>query len=299
MSIITYHIDNIKHTMTIGKDTTNKYEITDKLNNLFINLKQILLIWIEFAKQYEIEWWVCAGTLLGAIRHKGFIPWDNDIDICIMYKDYHKISKLRKTFKELVIEKVDIGFRASLPALKYPFMDIFIVDYELKTNIINLCGPVIKGKKYFYGSECFQTEYYNKEELYPLQQHLFEDMYVPIPYDSKTYLYRVYGKNCLNVVKIYPHVELHELLTMIPLDKIISSIVHKTITKYETTLNIKKRERLSLLLGKIACSICESKFDPRYYMNMIIDYQKNIFESNILKMFDIKKNIKKLVKLNF
>ena len=69
---------------------------------------KVLSFVISVCKKYDIPYFADYGTLLGAVRHKGFIPWDDDIDICLKRSDYMRLIEAFK--KENNTDYVYNGF---------------------------------------------------------------------------------------------------------------------------------------------------------------------------------------------
>ena len=81
-----------------------------KFRTLYVEL----LIFIDnVCRKYDIDYWLGFGTLLGAVRHGGFIPWDDDIDVVILRKDYDRLIEVLP--KEIV--KYDLNQYCGLTLL--------------------------------------------------------------------------------------------------------------------------------------------------------------------------------------
>lgn len=86
----------------------------------------ILIYFDKICSTYSLNYTLDAGTLLGAARHKGFIPWDDDIDVAMPYEDYVKLIKLTPSIN-LNSRYVVRGFskkEMKQDGYSYPFLKI-------------------------------------------------------------------------------------------------------------------------------------------------------------------------------
>ncbi|MBQ9229378.1 MAG: LicD family protein [Eubacterium sp.] len=69
----------------------------------------ILLEFDKLCRQYHLRYSLAYGTLIGAVRHKGFIPWDDDIDVVMPRGDYEKLLKIRYQSERYEIKNYNIS----------------------------------------------------------------------------------------------------------------------------------------------------------------------------------------------
>lgn len=92
----------------------------------------------DFCKKNRIRYWLDAGTLLGAIRHKGYIPWDDDIDIGMLRTDYDRfVKKFNKYNKKYQCYCIENNEKFCYPYAKV--LDKSTVLYEPDRNGKKLC----------------------------------------------------------------------------------------------------------------------------------------------------------------
>lgn len=88
-------LKNGKKIVTQEAASSHLFQIDAKTSE---KLRQLLLeMYLDLNKvceKYQIELFLCGGSALGAVRHQGFIPWDDDLDMCMTRSDYRKLKRV-------------------------------------------------------------------------------------------------------------------------------------------------------------------------------------------------------------
>lgn len=147
------------------KEELNKNYNSKTLKKLHNIELMILSDFISICNENSLKYFATYGTALGAIRHEGFIPWDDDIDVIMYRKDYNKFLEIIKSSEkyDLFSMETNNNYFKTFGKLNlngtyfdYPFLnkniffginiDIFIIDSVPKNNIKKLI--FIKRRKF-------------------------------------------------------------------------------------------------------------------------------------------------------
>ena len=64
------------------------------VRQLQLKLLEIFKYFKKICEENNLTYWCGGGTMLGAVRHKGFIPWDDDLDVFLPRKDYERLYEI-------------------------------------------------------------------------------------------------------------------------------------------------------------------------------------------------------------
>ena len=168
--------------------------------DFMLKIRRLYLMSYLFLKKKNILTWVSGGTLLGFIRHKTFMPWDDDIDMHTMVE--HKSYMFSQHFKQ-DLDKVGLeclimeglteekshykgGIRMRMKGFKNPVMDIFFVE-EVENEVKKIENWSREGNEYN------PNETWKKDILLPIKGEFIDGMTVNIPNQAEKMLSLQYG----------------------------------------------------------------------------------------------------------
>jgi phosphorylcholine metabolism protein LicD len=170
--------------------------INKKINKEFIKgqylMTQMFKKFDNICRQNGIEYWCIGGTLIGTIRHRGWIPWDGDIDVGMLENDYKKFRSVIKNhipsnwvFEHKPINKpcskirlLDSHYISSEDSYHWDDDDGLQLDIFVYKNRENIISGLFKPHAICGEGDISSRPY---KDIFPLKELFFEDIRVYIP----------------------------------------------------------------------------------------------------------------------
>lgn len=165
------------------------YQVEQTKGDSMLKLYQLMKDVHDISEKHKLTYWIESGTLLGAVRHKGIIPWDGDLDISIRMEDGF-------LFQQLIPEFEKLGYEVDEAYFGYK---IYLIENKHDREH-NVCCDVFlmakDGDKILYfspGARKRWSYYFLEKDLYPLKKYTFGDIEVWGPNVPEPYLTLQYG----------------------------------------------------------------------------------------------------------
>lgn len=233
-------VDRVLDLLTISMDVSKLPKAIGVRRDFQISMLILLDKFDKLCKKHNLTYWLDFGTMLGAVRHQGFIPWDDDLDVGMMIGDYKKLLEIDSSellefgmtspegftgvFKKLVLKELTEDTIMGIDIFPYYYEGI---DHNYKSNLLTRINSCIKeineyetvenenilklSKKYkinqdnsekfdkskiiYLGTSCvlYKQELFTYEDIYPLDEVLFEDKTYKIPNNYYKFLFSRYS----------------------------------------------------------------------------------------------------------
>jgi hypothetical protein len=208
----TYILDGVPHTLAPlprspaggGLYPLLKDGIARELKAMYVDFRRV-------CDALEIRCWASGGTLLGWVRHRGFIPWDDDIDLHLHRDD---LATLRGAQGQALLRQAGLAL-AWMPAYRqeilkimrpqhragelrhYPFLDVLAVDTV--EGELGTCGSSLEERRC---GRLLQRERWREDDIFPLREETFEDVHMWLPRRPEALLRTQYGESVFQAYRV-------------------------------------------------------------------------------------------------
>ena len=154
------------------------------------NLYKLLYRVVKILEKNDIPYWASGGTFLGAIRCKGIIKWDDDLDLCVLYQDKDRLKNVIDQENDIYLDlRSGLVNKIKYKSETYPFIDIFFMVPESED------GQIVYKCALKRARDSWKYETYLEKELVPLKKTQFGAMEIAIPNEYERYFISYFGKN--------------------------------------------------------------------------------------------------------
>ena len=183
---VQYRVGSVTHVFPhVQIRGTHQYTSKDERT-----LTTLLLLLQDFDQVVEnLDYTISGGTLLGAIRHDGFIPWDNNVDIDLPREQALALEQAYVKHSRAELHKTLYGYRIVQPRTSSPSIDIYLTEFVSERQVFQ------------YVHEEIRTSYPNYlnryADIHPRRRYVFENLTLWGPCNGILLSQRIYGEDCL------------------------------------------------------------------------------------------------------